>query len=81
MFSQKMFGVHLYSVQGKVYIFQCTVYNAGVQCTLYIIQICAILHRVLTILSDIGGFEQYCNLTYPTRPNKVTEKITVTDLV
>ena len=31
----------------------------------------AILHGVLTISSDIGCFEQYCNITYPTRPDKI----------
>ena len=34
-------------------------------------QICAILHGVLTISSDIGLFEQYLNITYPTRPDKI----------
>ena len=37
-------------------------------------QICAILQRVLTILSDIGRFEQYLNVTYPTRPEKINLK-------
>ena len=32
---------------------------------------CTILHRVLTISSDIGGFEQYRNGTHLTRPDKI----------
>ena len=34
-------------------------------------QICAILHGVLTISSDIRRFEQYRNSTYPTQPDKI----------
>ena len=34
-------------------------------------QICVILHGVLLILSDIGRFEQYRKVMYPTRPNKI----------
>ena len=34
-------------------------------------QICAILNGVLTICSDIGCFKQYCNVKYPTWPDKI----------
>ena len=36
-----------------------------------VLQICAILHGVLTKTSDLGRFEQYRNITYPTRPDKI----------
>ena len=43
-------------------------------------QICVILHGVLTISSDIGCFEPYHTITYPTRPDKIRKK-KITDLV
>ena len=72
--SSKILNVHLLSknvdqiefVQ-EVFPRYCVIntYMKGIQ------QICATLHGVLTISSDIGRFEQYRNGTYPTRPDKI----------